>query len=375
MRRSALAWLLGALVLPLLWVGAAASDPPNEVVYPPWLSTLAEVHPAHVDMACVDCHDAAPESLRASDSLLPTMEVCTPCHADTSPCEQCHLEYRENPPTFPEGETAYRRVTNPPTLARSASPKVTFSHRVHADHGALCQDCHEERADGGKSLPSMQRCEDCHGEQGIELGCAGCHLADASGKLETSFDSGTLVPTDRSTGGDHRFDFVAQHSLDAKVDGALCETCHTPASCERCHDGVIRPQEIHPPNYTLMHGMDSLAGETECSTCHQQQEFCVECHEETRVGEVATPPVGGRLHPQGFVEDPSSEVFHGEEARRSIDACVSCHSEATCVRCHAVIDPHPADFLDRCGEMLKQNKTACAKCHSDVSALRGPCGE
>ena len=394
-----LLWVDGSLGEPLEPLGSEHSEPGmaescanpkgcaqdarnnSSVVYPLWSSTLAEVHPSHTGIACVDCHTQATLSVRADDNLFPTMEVCTTCHADPAEtCDLCHTEYRDEPPTFPNGETAYRAVSNPPTLTRPTGAKLTFSHRIHLASGADCQSCHGEMSTdsptSNATLPSMQRCIGCHEEQGAATQeCAGCHLSDASGRLQTSFGSGELVPTESASGGDHRFDFVRDHSLAAKVDGEVCETCHQPASCERCHDGVLRPQEIHPPNYTLMHGMDSLSGETDCSTCHMEQDFCVECHEGTRVGETLRPPPGASLHPPGFVEDPSSESFHGEEARRSIEACVSCHSEATCIGCHSVIEPHGGDFLDRCGEMLKQNQTACAKCHQDVAALRGPCGE
>jgi hypothetical protein len=59
-------------------------------------------------------------------------------------------------------------------------------------------------------------------------------------------------------------------------------------------------------------------------------------------------------------------------------ACVSCHQEQDCVRCHSAgapdslrANPHPVGF--RCGTLLRSNPRSCMKCHQDQGALEAAC--
>ncbi len=296
-----------------------------------------------------------------------------------------------------------------------------FSHRVHMRDGASCEACHANvLADNGRTttmltggersnttphthLPTMDQCMACHANGGapapkdpaqttdavtgaspgdwkstdrrVSTTCSTCHLVDRDGLLQTTFDSGTLAPTGRWRDDDHRFDFASHHGATAAADPRYCESCHTPSSCDACHNAVVRPMALHPAGYDLTHGIDASLDPDSCSSCHTSQDFCVACHEQTLVGEVHQRPLGLDYHPEGFVDEPGSASFHGDEASRNIQACVSCHHESTCVRCHAAINPHPIDFSDRCGAMLERNANACTHCHGQdaKTRLQGRC--
>jgi hypothetical protein len=51
----------------------------------------------------------------------------------------------------------------PHVIYRSAAQPVDFNHKVHADSGATCQDCHPFRTDGTfAGLPALDKCAGCH---------------------------------------------------------------------------------------------------------------------------------------------------------------------------------------------------------------------
>ena len=107
----------------------------------------------------------------------------------------------------------------------------------------------------------------------------------------------------------------------------------------------------------------------------ETQRFCGECHARLGLAQISAPRARtGRFHPPSFVD------AHGEEARRAMTQCASCHVEQDCVACHGALgigagfSPHPPGFASRCGRALEQNQRACTICHGDAAALRARCG-
>jgi hypothetical protein len=180
---------------------------------------------------------------------------------------------------------------------------------------------------------------------------------------------------------------------------AYCLNCHRQSECLDCHNGVVRPLDIHPSDYVTLHGGDARRNTPDCSSCHRNQTFCIGCHQ--RAG-VASDPSGGipgrpvqnpfgtgtgvkSFHPPGWVRDASGEVIstprptsHSLQAKRNIRSCASCHREETCLECHSAdpargvkmpggggFSPHGPGFADssRCRALSSRNRRACLKCH------------
>jgi hypothetical protein len=160
--------------------------------------------------------------------------------------------------------------------------------------------------------------------------------------------------------------FEVQHRVAAAAGDASCGRCHTPSSCASCHDGARRPSAFHPADYVQRHGQAALTGDTECSSCHQVQAFCAACHRRQGM-----TPVGA---PYGTFHDASGVWFlgHGAAARRSLEACTTCHTQQFCMRCHSArgamrVNPHGPGFSPSMGG---KNPAMCALCHVGGAAGR-----
>jgi hypothetical protein len=149
-----------------------------------------------------------------------------------------------------------------------------------------------------------------------------------------------------------------------------------------CHNGVSKPLKIHPNNWILTDPIASRKNSPDCSSCHKSQNFCNDCH--TAMGVGGDDGIYGRtskklnFHPEGWNDmtagrgDPNHHAF---QAQRNIRTCASCHTEATCLQCHAGqgiglgINPHPLGFKGaNCVRMKRMNPRVCVKCHLPTSA-------
>lgn len=411
---------------------------PSELIFPPQELPMRFFHGKHVDdagMDCVDCHSLATQSIRSSDDLLPEMEICLDCHfiedgADAYPpanCSACHLSFTaENPPQFEEGieigPDTFRQVKNWPELPFIPAPNIHFPHKIHIDNAIECATCHTDMLNvdlaSRLNLPTMSLCLTCHTGHDDEPSdtCNTCHLSYPDGRLlgelptqgqprsmveanarparvaarqerKPGFDlfpsTDKLIPTGRFRPDDHRLDFLNKHRDVAAADAAYCNTCHTEAWCEDCHNNTLKPIAIHPANYAQLHAIDAMNDSAECNSCHTRQDFCITCHEQTGVT-TGNPlnPNGLNFHPEGWVDltfpqnigISRERSLHAAAAQRNISACASCHTEETCMECHSnqgdlfytvPVKPHPDGWLEdgRCGEAQRRNSHVCLKCH------------
>lgn len=356
-------------------------------VYPAQEIPLRFNHAKHLakGIGCEKCHDRIAKSKRASDHNFPTGEACDECHGAQHPlepgveanCGLCHTSLLEGDPT---------RVTAgliaPPPLLR-------FNHQLHASKGASCEDCHRNmdrvRLATTLQLPTEDDCLKCHDGVGATDKCSACHPAGPDGKLilrhGSTGASPPLVPRARTNwGAAHTLDFVRDHATTAKSNPALCETCHDDDQCQDCHNGVLRPMRIHAADYLTSHAVDARARTADCQSCHRMQNDCLACHD--RVGlspgtESSSfgPGSSLRYHPAGFAGPPGTPQSHAFAAQRNMNACASCHSEDTCLACHATtsaaspglnVNPHGRGFASsaRCGALARTNRRACLKCHA-----------
>lgn len=190
-------WLLLLCALPLLWLSAAAGDPPS------LKDPLPFQHAEHAKvfgkagLTCVDCHPVGLSRPDASQDIPqatlppPPLSSCHGCHqaqASRAPrsapdqCGLCHADLNELKPA----DHGLDWVSNHGDAARAA--------------GASCDTCHE-----------ASTCFDCHDNRG----------------------AGSANP--------HGPGFRETHGVVARADPRQCSTCHTEASCTACHSTGALP--------------------------------------------------------------------------------------------------------------------------------------
>jgi hypothetical protein len=358
----------------------------GSTVYPKQTIPLRFTHGQHLrlGLGCERCHTEIASSRRASDFNFPTGRVCDDCHGQQHPvapgqprtCGTCHTRIDDK-----------NRVQ---ASLRAPRPLLHFNHQLHAQKGATCEACHKNmqsvRLATTLQLPREADCLACHDGVGATNRCGACHPTEASGRLVTRAQddrvSPPLVPAARSNwGAAHDLSFVTDHAGIAKANPRLCEACHDERSCTDCHAGAMRPMRIHAGDYLTTHALDARARTLDCQACHRTQSFCIGCHQrvgfgDRRQGEFA---VGGTLqfHPPGWSGPPGMPQRHAQAAQANLAACTSCHTEDSCLACHATsgattpgldVNPHGVGFgrSARCTALASRNRRACLKCHAPI---------
>lgn len=336
----------------------------SPALLPSSVPAVRDAHAAHPPgkPGCAACHPKAAISGWASDRLAPAMAECAPCHeaaagatpgsAVTDACRRCHTAFGADGTPLP---------------GAAPRPNVRFSHRAHAK--TACSDCHPaaaagRRADEGRDVVGMRKCFSCHEKRGRALAeCRTCHLAHPDGRMITEIGGELLTPPDWLAGATHRADWRGSHPAVAGADSELCAQCHQESWCRRCHGGKIRPRDVHPGDWRSAHGVSTRMDNPRCRACHRSQSFCIGCHR--RAGVAPDSPSNARPESAGSFHRGAPPEQICRRARYDIEACASCHSESSCVSCHASINPHPAGFSRRCKPLARKNQRACVKCHSD----------
>jgi len=352
-------------------------------VYPEQQIPIRFDHSRHLKlgMQCATCHTKILGSTRATDFNFPTGAACDGCHGAQHPkpadgpsnCQICHTQ------------TDGVRVT---AGLQAPRPKLVFNHKLHLDRGADCSTCHGDmskvRLATTDHLPREQTCLSCHDGKQAKDTCSTCHPSDHAGKLVTRDLADRtipkLIPTGVSGwGAAHDLSFIEDHRGIAKAQPGLCQSCHDESFCTDCHTGTVRPLRIHASDYLTAHAMDARAATQDCQSCHRLQSDCLACHE--RLGLGAGPDrrfgVGSALsfHPEGWSGSPGMPQAHAMAAQRNIATCASCHTEDTCLSCHATtsvgtpglgVSPHGPAFAGsmRCQALATQNRRVCLKCHT-----------
>ncbi len=373
------------------------------IIYPQQSLPLRFDHKLHVgelEADCDDCHDAAGESRSSLDQLLPSEEPCRDCHAidrkqpnkavkkggAPARCDACH-------PGYTPGAQIQR--------LRIPTPNLKFDHKAHLDNGISCAKCHGDFVAENvglatrDQLPKMQLCLDCHSKKRELRQCTTCHLAEFGDRMKTRFPEGELSPSGSLRGDRHDMGFRAGHRFAAQSDPDYCENCHKKSFCTDCHNGVVKPMDLHVGDYVTLHPLDARRDQTKCSSCHRLQTFCTSCHarsgvaNDSRLSEFVSAsisPAGPRYHPEGWVDFGSggpvlgqrAASHHAFEAQRNIRSCASCHREEQCLDCHSKqtgsysINPHPAGWAGswRCRSLRKRAGRMCLRCHIDPRELK-----
>ncbi len=355
----------------------------GSAVYPRQEIPLSFKHSQHLSakIPCERCHNDVRTSTKSADNNFPRGVQCDGCHGAQHPraadakadCELCHTR------------AAKGRVSATVQVKR---PNLHFNHKAHLARGATCTSCHGDmsrvRLATVLQLPSEASCLTCHDGKKAPNRCATCHPAQRDGRLLTRDQmdrtSPMLVPKGRSSwGAEHDLGFVEDHRGIAKANPALCAQCHSETDCLDCHSGAVRPMRIHAGDYMTSHALDARAGTQDCQSCHRLQTDCLACHQRLGLGEGPDSKSGVgsslRFHPANFAGPPGSPQTHAFAAQRNIQACASCHSEDSCLACHATAtgpkpgfgsNPHGVGFGGslRCQALAVRNHRVCLKCHA-----------
>ncbi|HEY4050453.1 MAG TPA: cytochrome c3 family protein [Acidobacteriaceae bacterium] len=142
--------------------GSAASSGPDQPI-----AFSHKKHAGELQMRCKFCH--APS--RSGETLaIPQAATCMSCHATvatSNPEIQKLTNYAKASETIP-----WVRVYQVPSF-------VTFSHKVHVDHGNTCQECHGQVAARDQLVQesdiSMGGCMNCHRIKKASTECDTCH--------------------------------------------------------------------------------------------------------------------------------------------------------------------------------------------------------
>jgi Zn ribbon nucleic-acid-binding protein len=127
-------------------------------------------HAGSLKMPCEYCHTMS----RSGETLLiPRATFCMQCHqtiATDNAGVQRLAEYARTDRTIP-----WVRIYELPSF-------VSFSHKVHLQHGATCEECHGAVAQRihlyKESDISMATCINCHRTKQASTECSTCHMLE-----------------------------------------------------------------------------------------------------------------------------------------------------------------------------------------------------
>lgn len=270
---------------------------------------------------------------------------CTTCHTRER-CTSCHVS-----------ATTAEIADMPPAPASMELPTFTASYPVPPSHAnPTFLEAHGALAEAGSSA-----CATCHTRED----CTSCHVLGAPDAVRA------MVPREAATAPGAGVElrappshaspfFVEDHEALAAADTRSCTTCHGESFCSSCHDGP-GPSGFHPANFAAGHPAEAYANRLECSTCHDTQAFCRQCHLESGLRSI------GRLGPGFHDAEPVWLLRHPQAARQNLESCQSCHSQRDCLQCHSTlgafkVNPHGRDFDAE--RAFDRNPQICFACHT-----------
>ena len=236
-----------------------------------------------------------------------------------------------------------------------------------------------------KQLPTMGSCETCHTAAANPDHCTDCHLALRGGLLATKFDQGDLVPGADGLGDAHAPGFAEHHTVEARQPGATCNACHDQSECVGCHQGVTKPTDFHPGDYTLTHAIDARRGKPDCSACHRLESFCVACQRaqrrrdarpdrlQRRRSDARVPPAGlgradrrRRRQPARAGGAPEHLGVHLVPPRRGLPEVPHGRGPG-----QGNVSPHPKNWRGsaRCKALDRSDRRMCLRCHVTSNEL------
>ena len=301
------------------------------------------------DLTCASCHEGI-VSDKGIFKMYPPQTLCGKCHEGIG--EQGYVIV----PPKPGGPAEYGK----------AKRTVNFLHSDHKDVMDDCELCHQDIDKKPHAAGSHKICGQCHEADIKNMLCAKCHREMAFAGLN------------KLTSYTHAANFLKEHSDYATRSVRTCTQCHTEAYCNDCHSRksgrlkpsvkypeAVRANFIHRGDYLTKHRIEARTDQTGCIKCHARKD-CQACHDRYKVSARSDTLHYG--HPKGWLSKGSKD-FHGDEARRNIISCASCHENngpGNCISCHKAslgVNPHPPGWSDRVRTQSKSDRM-CANCHS-----------
>lgn len=280
----------------------------------------------------------------------PIAASCATCHARDF-CTECHVN-------APEVPVIQALSPDPRSLAHKAKLEAPPDH---ADPEFM-------RRHGGQARSEAVKCAVCHTQES----CSACHTASPASvqAIPTAGPGrgrGATIRRERPTS--HGLDFSELHAEPAASRPQSCSTCHARPECLSCHrpDAADPSPGYHPTGFLVSHPAAAYTRESSCGDCHNQGQFCTNCH--LNAGLVSA----GRLRGAGYHDAKQFFLLnHGQAARQSLESCASCHSERDCLTCHSAtggrrFNPHGPGFDP--GTLRQKNPSMCTACHG--SAIPG----
>lgn len=132
--------------------------------------------------------------------------------------------------------------------------------------------------------------------------------------------------------------------LEEYAPDAACKSCHLPEAvsivpettvCLECHEeelveGLTLPQpKTHGPVWALNHRSEAKGSAIDCSACHDEQSFCLDCHKAGFADEQ-----GSFGNSMINVHRSDFHVTHPIAARSDPNRCSACHEPKFCSSCH-----------------------------------------
>jgi len=269
-----------------------------------------------------------------------TRDLCVSCHVDATRAEMALL------PVAPPG------MRLPPVTARYPEPASHRAANFRVEHG------------GRLGAADAARCATCHTRDD----CASCHLpplpAAARALPLRAAVTAPGVGLDQAAPESHQVPrFERAHGTLAGADPGSCVTCHTQPFCVQCHSDP-GPPVYHEPNFVARHAADGWARNSDCSSCHEVQRFCRDCHVQAGFGTQGASQ--GRLGPAFHDAEPIWLIRHAQPARQSLETCATCHTQRDCVQCHSDlgtfrVNPHGPGFDPV--RARQRSPAVCAACH------------
>ena len=338
-------FLLATIIV--IVVSVAMRNPNSNIVHEGTTNSekIKFSHTAHITergVACSTCHSLAMTSKLSSDNLMASHENCQTCHEEqiNNECAYCHTTADEIQPI------------------ENKEREFTFSHEKHAaDKNIPCETCHNGMDSvtyaTEENMPTMAMCITCHSKENVSTNCETCHN-----------DFVNLLPDNHRSAN-----FRKEHKGLARI-GMLdvqCSVCHNETSCQDCHSGMqlnnfgigkdmmtepsaksmmqvlpntMRLHQMQDVNYRFTHGIDVKSKLLDCGSCHEQQTFCVGCHQEGgNITQQKFKPASYNV--AGFANLPGQGIgggLHAKLAQRDLESCMSCHdaegSDPVCAMCH-----------------------------------------
>lgn len=225
----------------------------------------------------------------------------------------------------------------PGGVAAPAPPRPAFDHKAHVARGPACIDCHADaETKDSAGMPTAEACMECHEE--IE------EKAPPEKRIASFLDPVTKKP---------RWSYVTKQSDEVRFSHVA--HAKEKVACIDCHRGISESQAVSP---ALAQTMDDC---TQCHAAKGASNACATCH--SVIGTETPPPNHDRLW----------EVRHGQIFRRGAPAdrtedCSMCHTQSSCVKCHADEKPkdHTTYWLAGPGHGLaaSMDRERCSACHT-----------